>query len=89
MTKLSKRQREKRDELSAWGSISMAHRDGKTVGIAVDDNAKADKMLKRVERIAAKRGLQADVDKKGRIYDVKIGAGVVRIIPVMEEPTQH
>lgn len=61
----------------------MAHDQGKTVGIVVDDDTKTERMLKRVIRVAMDHGFdihESNIKRlDGAIY-VVIGKGEVRVI---------
>ncbi len=77
--KLTREQRDNRDQISADAEIRMAE-NGKVAGIVVDDARAMQRMLKRVRDIAQSRGLNCMVTT-GRFIEVFIGAGSVRIVP--------
>lgn len=84
MIKLTREQRDNRDQLSARAAIEMAYRDGKKAGIAVDDRPKAKKMLKRVKEIATSMSLEFEVVHAANYVDVLMGEGRVRIVPMLK-----
>lgn len=84
--RLTKEQRDNRDQAAARAAIELAHRDGKRAGIAVDDRVCAGRMLKRVKDIATSMGLDFEVVHDAVSIDVLIGDGCVRIVPMLKEP---
>ena len=82
--KLTKEQRDNRDQMSARAAIEMALCDGKTVGIAVDNAKKVKLMLARVKEIANSMNLEFEV-RHGKVHkDVIIGSGCVRIVAMLK-----
>lgn len=82
MVKLTQKQRNVRDQVSARMAIDLAQHQGKIAGIAVDDAAKAQRMLSRVRDIATSLGLTFEVEETDGWIDVLFGLGIVRIIEV-------
>lgn len=78
--KLTREQRDNRDQLSARAAIDMAIC-GHTAGIAVDDARKAKKMLRRVTDILESMRQDFTITRSVvGITDVHAGKGIVRII---------
>jgi tRNA pseudouridine-54 N-methylase len=79
-TVLTPEEREHRDETSASMAMHMAHDDGKTAGIVVDNPEKLEVMLERVIRILGEHKFLYDVKRRGEgLVDVHTGKGIVRI----------
>lgn len=79
-TVLTPEERETRDETSAKMAMHMAHDDGKTAGIVVDDPERLKVMLERVIRILGEHQFAFDVRPRGEgLTDVHTGKGIVRI----------
>lgn len=80
MSKLTQKHRDARDQISARMAIDMAQHQGKVAGIAVDDAARAQRMLSRVRDIATKLELTFEVEENDGWIEVQFGLGIVRII---------
>lgn len=82
MTNLTKEQRDNRDQMSARLAIAAASERGQIAGIVVDDDPKAERMLRRVIDISTSMKLSVEVQRRGVCIDVIIGEGRVRILTV-------
>jgi hypothetical protein len=65
----------------------MAHDDGAKAGIAVDDDARAKKMLALVVEVAGQHGFElGDIVHGKGVITVPVGKGEVRIVSVLKSP---
>ena len=71
--------REARDETTAVEAIRMAIANDKIIGIFVDDDAKVQKMVKRILRLAKEQDLVASKKKKAGRVLVRFDRGEIRV----------
>ncbi len=83
MMKLTKEQRDNRDQLSADLAIRRAEEKGLRVAVAVDNPDKAKAMVKRLRDILESRDLDyAIIHKEANITELWVGEGVIIVIPM-------
>jgi len=71
----------KRNKFAATEALKMANRTGSKVAIAVDDDERAENMLRLVERASKQLGLELGETIKGNgVLTVPVGEGEVRIV---------
>jgi len=72
---------EQRDEMAAVAAVKLAHRESKTIGIGVNNDLHAERMLKRVLRAARGHCLVVGNSERGSgTICTKVGRGQVNII---------